>query len=457
LEEENMEEKIEELEIKIKELLNEKKYHEIRETLQDLNEADIAEIIETIENRDDVVRVFRLLSKDNAADVFAYIPVEYEQMIIESLTAREIGQVMNDLYSDDAVDMLEEMPASVVKKVLAATDSETRQDINNLLKYPEDSAGSLMTVEFANLRTYMDVMDALKKIRSTGIDKETINVCYVTDPQKHLLGIVTLRQLILADPEDKIKDLMDENVITVHTLDDQEEVAKQFQKYDFEAMPVVDNENRLVGIITVDDVMDIIEEEATEDIEMMAAITPTDQPYTKTTVWETYKKRIPWLMLLMISASITGKIIQGFESALSACVVLTSFIPMLMDTGGNCGSQASVSIIRALSLDEVEFRDLPLIVWKEIKVSLIVGLTLAVANFIKIMLIDQTTVLVAFVVCITLFVTIVVAKFVGCSLPVIASKIGFDPAVMASPFITTIVDALSLIVYFNVAGIFLNL
>ncbi len=452
-----MEEKIEELEIKIKELLNEKKYHEIRETLQDLNEADIAEIIETIENRDDVVRVFRLLSKDNAADVFAYIPVEYEQMIIESLTAREIGQVMNDLYSDDAVDMLEEMPASVVKKVLAATDSETRQDINNLLKYPEDSAGSLMTVEFANLRTYMDVMDALKKIRSTGIDKETINVCYVTDPQKHLLGIVTLRQLILADPEDKIKDLMDENVITVHTLDDQEEVAKQFQKYDFEAMPVVDNENRLVGIITVDDVMDIIEEEATEDIEMMAAITPTDQPYTKTTVWETYKKRIPWLMLLMISASITGKIIQGFESALSACVVLTSFIPMLMDTGGNCGSQASVSIIRALSLDEVEFRDLPLIVWKEIKVSLIVGLTLAVANFIKIMLIDQTTVLVAFVVCITLFVTIVVAKFVGCSLPVIASKIGFDPAVMASPFITTIVDALSLIVYFNVAGIFLNL
>ncbi len=452
-----MEEKIEELEIKIKELLNEKKYHEIRETLQDLNEADIAEIIETIENRDDVVRVFRLLSKDNAADVFAYIPVEYEQMIIESLTAREIGQVMNDLYSDDAVDMLEEMPASVVKKILAATDSETRQDINNLLKYPEDSAGSLMTVEFANLRTYMDVMDALKKIRSTGIDKETINVCYVTDPQKHLLGIVTLRQLILADPEDKIKDLMDENVITVHTLDDQEEVAKQFQKYDFEAMPVVDNENRLVGIITVDDVMDIIEEEATEDIEMMAAITPTDQPYTKTTVWETYKKRIPWLMLLMISASITGKIIQGFESALSACVVLTSFIPMLMDTGGNCGSQASVSIIRALSLDEVEFRDLPLIVWKEIKVSLIVGLTLAVANFIKIMLIDQTTVLVAFVVCITLFVTIVVAKFVGCSLPVIASKIGFDPAVMASPFITTIVDALSLIVYFNVAGIFLNL
>ena len=452
-----MEEKIEELEIKIKELLNEKKYHEIRETLQDLNEADIAEIIETIENRDDVVRVFRLLSKDNAADVFAYIPVEYEQMIIESLTAREIGQVMNDLYSDDAVDMLEEMPASVVKKVLAATDSETRQDINNLLKYPEDSAGSLMTVEFANLRTYMDVMDALKKIRSTGIDKETINVCYVTDPQKHLLGIVTLRQLILADPEDKIKDLMDENVITVHTLDDQEEVAKQFQKYDFEAMPVVDNENRLVGIITVDDVMDIIEEEATEDIEMMAAITPTDQPYTKTTVWETYKKRIPWLMLLMISASITGKIIQGFESALSACVVLTSFIPMLMDTGGNCGSQASVSIIRDLSLYEVDFRDLTLIVWKEIKVSLIVGLTLAVANFIKIMLIDQTTVLVAFVVCITLFVTIVVAKFVGCSLPVIASKIGFDPAVMASPFITTIVDALSLIVYFNVAGIFLNL
>ena len=314
-----------------------------------------------------------------------------------------------------------------------------------------------MTVEFVDLRAYMSVMDAIERIRKTGVDKETINICYVTDVQKHLLGIVTLREIILADAKESIKDLMNENIITVHTLDDQEEVAKQFQKYDFAAMPVVDNENRLVGIITVDDVMDILEEEATEDIEMMAAITPTDQPYMKTSVFETYRKRIPWLLLLMISASITGKIIQGFEAALSTCVILTAFIPMLMDTGGNCGSQASVSVIRALSLDEVEFKELPQIIWKEMQVSILVGATLSLANFGKILLIDRTSILVAFVVCMTLFVTVVVAKLVGCTLPILASKIGFDPAVMASPFITTIVDALSLIVYFNVAGIFLGL
>ncbi len=452
-----MEERIEELERLIKELLEKRQYHQIRELLADYNEADIAEVIETIDNKEDVVRLFRLLPKDNAAEVFSYIPVEYEQMIIESLTTREIGQIMNDLYSDDAVDMLEEMPANVVKKVLAATDKETRRDINSLLKYPEDSAGSIMTVEFVDLCAYMSVAGAIERIRQTGVDKETINICYVTDAQKHLLGIISLREIILSHAEDMIKDIMNENIITVHTLDDQEEVAKQFQKYDFTAMPVVDNENRLVGIITADDIMDILEEEATEDIEMMAAITPTDQPYMKTSVWETYKKRIPWLLLLMISASITGKIIQGFEAALSSCVILTSFIPMLMDTGGNCGSQASVSVIRALSLDEVEFKQLPLVIFKEIQVSLMVGATLSIANFIKILVIDQTSILVAFVVCMTLFVTVVVAKFVGCALPVIASKIGFDPAVMASPFITTIVDALSLLVYFNVAGIFLNL
>lgn len=452
-----MEEKIEELERQIKDLLAVKKYHQIREILVDLNEADIAEIIETIDDKEDVVRIFRLLPKDSAADVFSYIPVEYEQMIIESLTNLEIGQIMNDLYSDDAVDMLEEMPANVVKRVLAVTDKETRREINSLLKYPEDSAGSIMTVEFVDLRAYMSVSDAIERIRKIGLDKETINICYVTDAQKHLLGIITLREIILADANESIKELMTENAITVHTLDDQEEVAKQFQKYDFAAMPVVDNENRLVGIITVDDVMDILEEEATEDIEMMAAITPTDQPYMKTTVWDTYKKRIPWLLLLMISASITGKIIQGFESALSSCVILTAFIPMLMDTGGNCGSQASVSVIRAISLDEIEFSELPKVIWKEMKTSLLVGATLSIANFVKIMLIDQTTTLVAFVVCMTLFVTVVVAKLVGCVLPIIADKIGFDPAVMASPFITTIVDALSLLVYFNVAGMFLNL
>lgn len=451
-----MEERIEVLEKQIKDLLNNKKYHQIRELLIDLNEADIAEIIETIEEKDDIVRIFRLLSKDIAAEVFSYIPVEYEQMIIESLTNREIGQIMSDLYSDDAVDMLEEMPANVVKRILAVVDKETRRDINNLLKYPDDSAGSVMTVEFVDLRAYMGVKDAITRIRKIGLDKETINICYVTDAKSHLLGILTLRELILAEEEDNIKELMTENVITVHTLDDQEEVVRQFQKYDFAAMPVVDNENRLVGIITVDDVMDIIEEEATEDIEMMAAITPTDQPYMKTSVFDTYKKRIPWLMILMISASITGKIIQGYEAALSTCVILTAFIPMLMDTGGNCGSQASVSVIRAISLNEIDFKELPTIIFKELRVSVLVGGSLAIANFVKVMIIDQTTLEVAFVVCLTLFVTVVVAKLVGCTLPVLANKIGFDPAVMASPFITTIVDALSLIVYFAIAGVLLG-
>lgn len=452
-----MDERIEEIEIQLKELLEVKDYYQIREILDDLNEADIADILEKFENEKDIVRLFRLQSKDRAAEVFAELPADYQQMIIESLTNREIGQIMNDLYSDDAVDMLEEMPANVVKRVLAATDQETRRDINSLLKYPEDSAGSIMTVEFVDLRAYMTVSDAIERIRKTGADKETINVCYVTDVQMHLLGILSLREIILADANVHIKDLMEDNVIMCHTLDDQEEVAKQFQKYDFQVMPVVDNENRLVGIITFDDVMDILEEEATEDIEKMAAITPTDQPYMKTTVWETYKKRIPWLLLLMISASITGKIIQGFEEALSTYVILTAFIPMLMDTGGNCGSQASVSVIRALSLDEVEFKELPLVIWKELKVSIMIGATLAIANFGKILLIDQTSIMVAAVVCMTLLVTVVVAKLIGCILPVLASRIGFDPAVMASPFITTIVDAMSLIVYFNVAGVFLHL
>jgi magnesium transporter len=452
-----MEKELDEIELEIKSLLEQKNYHAIRQILEDLNEADIAEIIEEIDDEEDSVRIYRLLSKDHAAEVFSYIPIEYERMIIQSLTTREISQVMNDLYSDDAVDLLEEMPANVVKKILAATDSQTRKDINSLLKYPEDSAGSVMTVEYVDLRADMTIGDAIHRIRKIGVDKETINICYITDAYKQLLGTVTLREIILADENEQISELMEENVITVHTLDDQEEVAKTFQKYDFSVMPVVDNEGRLVGIITADDVMDILEEEATEDIEKMAAITPTDTPYMKTSVFETYKKRIPWLLLLMISASITGKIITGFEDALASCVVLTAFIPMLMDTGGNSGSQASVSVIRALSLDEIEFKDLPKVIFKELRVAVMVGLTLAICNFFKILLIDQTSLLVAFVVCATLFVTVICAKFVGCVLPVVASKLGFDPAVMASPFITTIVDALSLIVYFNIATAFLNI
>lgn len=452
-----MEEKIEELEKVIKELLENKKYHLLRKVLEDENEADVAEVFETIENEESMVLLFRLLPKDEAAEVFAYLPIETQQTIIQLLTNTEVGQILNDLNSDDAVDMLEEMPANVVKKILALADVQTRRDINSLLQYPEDSAGSLMTVEYVDLRSFMTIDDAIKRIRKNGIDSETINYSYVTDAQKHLLGVISLREIILAKPDEKIEDLMDNNIITVTTLEDQEEVAKLFKKYDFAAMPVVDQENRLVGIITVDDVMDILEEEVTEDIEKMAAITPNDQPYMKTSVFETYKKRIPWLLLLMISASITGKIIQGFETALASCVILTAFIPMLMDTGGNCGSQASVSVIRALSLDEFDFHELPLVIWKELRVSILVGLTLAAANFLKILLIDHTTVIVAFVVCFTLFLTVIVAKLVGCILPVVASKLGFDPAVMASPFITTIVDALSLLVFFNIATAFLGI
>lgn len=377
--------------------------------------------------------------------------------MIQSLSNTEVGQILNDLNSDDAVDMLEEMPANVVKKILALADPQTRQDINSLLQYPEDSAGSIMTVEFIDLRSFMTINDAIERIRKKGIDSETINYCYVTDGQKHLLGVISLREIILAKPEEKIEDLMDDNIIIVTTLQDQEEVAKLFKKYDFAAMPVVDQENRLVGIITVDDVMDILEEEMTEDIEKMAAITPNDQPYMKTSVLETYKKRIPWLLLLMISASITGKIIQGFETALASCVVLTAFIPMLMDTGGNCGSQASVSVIRALSLDELDFHELPLVIWKEFRVSFLIGLTLALCNFLKVIVVDRVSITIAFVVCFTLFLTVITAKLVGCVLPVIASKLGFDPAVMASPFITTIVDALSLLLFFNIAAVFLGI
>lgn len=452
-----MENRIELIKEEIRVLLEEKNYFKVREHLSVLNEADVAEIIEEIEDKESVIRIFRLLQKDKAAEVFAHIPSEYAQMIIESLTNVEIGQIMADLFSDDAVTLLEEMPANVVKKVLAATDKETRRDINNLLKYPEDSAGSVMNVDFVDLKAYMTVLDAIERIRQVGAGMETINVCYVTDAQKRLIGIITLRDMVLSHVEANIKELMDENVITVHTLDDQEEVAKKFQKYDFAAMPVVDNENRLVGIITVDDVIDILEEEATEDIEKMAAMTPTDQPYMKTSILDTYKKRIPWLLLLMISASITSTIIRGYEEKLQAVIILSAFIPMLMDTGGNCGSQASVSVIRALSLDEIDFSSLPKIMWKELRVSLLVGVTLSLANFAKIMIFDNTTPMIALTICLTLFVTVVISKLVGCVLPVIAYKMKMDPAVMASPLITTIVDALSLIVYFRVAVLLLHI
>jgi magnesium transporter len=379
--------------------------------------------------------------------------------MITVMSEKEAGSILDELYADDAADLLEEMPANVVKKLLASASPETRRDINHLLNYPEDSAGSIMTVEFVDLKQNLTVAQAIERIRKVGIDRETINVCYVLDNNRKLLGTVALRYLLLKNPDEVIGEIMHENVVTIKTTDDQEQVARTFQKYDFTAMPVVDSEDRLVGIITVDDVVDIMEHEATEDIEMMAAITPTDKSYMKTSVFETYKKRIPWLLLLMISATFTGKIIQHYEEAIAAggYLVLTSFVPMLMDTGGNSGSQASVSIIRSLSLDEIEFGDIFRVMFKEFRVAILCGVTLACTNFVKLLIIDRVTLTVAFVVCLTLLITVTAAKLVGSALPMIAKKIGFDPAVMASPFITTIVDALSLMIYFGIATEMLGL
>ena len=439
----------------IRELIDSKQYTRLRQMLSELNDADIAALLEEMEEQD-MLKVFRILPKDLAADVFSYMDVDNQQFIITSLSDRDAANIVDNLMADDAADLMEEMPANVVKKILANASLETRRDINHLLRYPEDSAGSIMTVEYVDLKENLTVDEAIARIRKIGVDSETINICYVLDSRRKLVGTVALRYLLLSQPDEVISDIMHENVISISTMMDQEEVARQFQKYDFTAMPVVDNENRLVGIITVDDIVDILQEEATEDIEKMAAIVPSDKPYMKTGVLETWKKRIPWLLLLMVSATFTGRIIASYESALSACMVLSTFIPMLMDTGGNAGSQASVSIIRGISLDEIRFYDLPGVIWKEARVALLCGVTLSAANFVKLMLFDRVAVQVAFVICITLVVTVFVAKIVGCSLPMLAKKIGFDPAVMASPFITTIVDALSLVIYFQIATVLLQ-
>ena len=440
----------------LQELLESRQYTLLRQTISDMNTVDIATAMGEMEEEDSL-KMFRILPKDMAADVFADLELDNQQYIINSLSDREASSIIDNLMADDATDLLEEMPANVVKRILANASPETRADINHLLRYPEDSAGSIMTVEYVDLREDMTVNDAIERIRKKGVDSETINICYVVTKQKVLVGTVALRYLLIMKPDEIIGEIMNTNVISINTMTDQEEAARLFQKYGFTAMPVVDNESRMVGIITIDDVVDILEEEATEDIEKMAAIVPSDKPYPKVGIFETYKNRIPWLLFLMISATFTGAIITGFEDALSAYVILTAYIPMLMDTGGNAGSQASVSIIRGLSLKEIEFEDLFKIIWKEIRVAVLCGLTLAVANFVKLLLLDHLAVPVAAVICLTLLIVVLIAKLVGCCLPMLASRIGFDPAVMASPFITTIVDALSLLVYFNIATKMLHL
>ena len=452
----------------LRKLLAEKKYATLREILITMNPADIAAIFNELEE-DRLPLLYRLLPKELAADTFVEMDQEAQELLIRGFSDSELKEVLDELFVDDAVDIIEEMPATVVRRILQQADPEMRKSINEILRYPESSAGSIMTTEYISLRPKMTVAEAITRIRRTGIDKETIYTCYVTK-DRTLIGVVTVKDLLLCDDDDKqISDVMIEKVISVNTHDDQEEVAQMFSKYNFMALPVVDGENRLVGIVTFDDAMDVMEEEATEDIEKMAAIIPSEKPYMSMTPFEIWKNRIPWLMLLMVSATFTGIIISHFESALAKLVILTAFIPMLMDTAGNSGSQASVTIIRGLSLNEIEFSDIMQIIWKEARVAVLCGLSLAVACFAKILLVDYlilgsfagVTVASPFVIigviCITLAITVLFAKVVGCTLPLFAKKLGFDPAVMASPFITTIVDALSLLVYFGVANIFLPL
>lgn len=440
----------------IRELLNKGQYTRLRQVIQELNDADIADYLEDMDE-EEIVKVFRILPKDIAADVFSYLELEFQQYVITSLSDKDAAHIINNMMSDDAKELMEEMPANIVKRLIANTDPDTRQAINHLMRYPEDSAGSIMTVEYVDLKEHYTVAQAIERIRKVGLDSETINICYVLDNKRTLVGTVGLRYLLLSDPDAVIGEMMHKSVVSLHTLMDQEEVARMFKKYEFTAMPVVDNEDRLVGIITMDDVVDILEEETTEDIEKMAALMPSDKPYLRMSVFEAFKKRIPWLLLLMISATFTGSIITSFESALSRYVVLTAFIPMLMDTGGNAGGQASAIIIRGLSLDEIEFGDWARVVWKEIRTAALCGLTLAACNFVKLLFFDRVGVSVAFVVCFTLLMAVIVAKVVGSTLPMLAKKIGMDPAVMASPFITTIVDAISLLIYFRVATIVLGI
>ena len=433
----------------IKELLEQKKYATVRDILLEMHPADVAQMFEDMDKRE-ISLLFRLMPKEQAAETFVELEADNQEALIKAFSDTELKEVLDELYLDDAVDIVEEMPANVVRRILQNTDEATRKMINEILKYPKDSAGSIMTIEYVNLKENMTVADAFQTIRRTGIDKETIYSCYVTDQNRYLKGIVSAKGLLLSESDALISEIMNDDVISVLTTDDREEAAQKLQMYDLLAMPVVDLENRLVGIITIDDAIDVIEQEATEDIEMMAAITPTDKPYLKTGVFETWWKRIPWLLLLMISATFTSVIINRYDTAL-ATLGLAAFMPMLMGTGGNAGSQASVAVIRALSLGEVEMGDIFRIVWKELRVSVLCGVTMAVATFGKLLLIDRPTTMTAVVVSLTLVATIVTAKLVGCILPVLAKRVGFDPAVMASPFITTIVDALSLIIYFDIA------
>ena len=445
----------------IEALIKNKQYARLRDLFLPMEPADIALLLEEA-GEEEMPLLYRLLPKELAAEVFVELESDSQEMLINGFSNPELSEVLDALQPDDAVVIGEEMPASVVIRTLDKATPEMRKSINEILQYPEDSAGSIMNMEFLSLKKDMTVEDAFKRIRRIGGELETINILYVTDPTRHLLGVLSVRDLLLAEEDDLIQDIMDPNVVSVNTMDDKEDVAQALSKYDFLAMPVVDKEQRLVGIVTVDDAMDVIEEETTEDFEKMAAMLPSDKPYLKSGIFATWRARLPWLMVLMLSATFTGMILNHYESALAACLVLNSYIPMLSGTGGNSGTQASVAVIRALSLDEVDFSDIFQVLWKELRVSLLCGVCLAGANFVKMQLVDRlllgnaaVTPMVCLVVCLTILFVVVFAKCVGCSLPILAEKIGLDPAVMASPFISTIVDATSLLIYFRFASWFL--
>lgn len=432
-------------------LIENKKINELRKFLENINSADFPSILENLDD-EKTIMVYRLLPKEQAAEVFVRLDSDDQERLINCLTDAEIKKVMNEIYMDDAADLIEEMPSNVVKRILANTKSENRKIINELLKYPDDTAGTLMTTEFVDLKENMTVEEAFASIKKTGLKKETVYNCYVLSDDRKLLGVIDIKDLLVAEKDEKIKDLMDTNVIQANTLEDQEEITKMFDKYDCVAIPVVDKEERLVGIITIDDVIDVIQEETLEDFEKMAAITPNDETYFKTSVFKHAKNRILWLLILMISATVTGSIITNFEEAIASLPILVAFIPMLMDTGGNSGSQASTLIIRGLAMDEISTKDLFRAMWKEFRVALMVGSVLALANGIRI-LVQYQDVKIAGVIAVTLICTVVMSKLLGCIMPICAKKLKLDPAIMAAPLITTIVDACSVLVFFNFASI----
>jgi len=438
------------------ELVREKKFRTLRQELSEMNEVDVAAFIEELDPEKTVV-VFRMLPKELASDVFACLELDKQQHIVSSITDREITNIIEDLSVDDAVDMVEELPANIVKRVLQNATPETRAQINEFLKYPENSAGSIMTDEYIGLRKTMTVEEAFAYIRQHGVEKETIYTCYVMDNKRTLEGVVTVRDLLMNPYETLIEDIMDTHVIKAQTTDDREEVVDLFNKYDLTSLPVVDKENRLVGIVTVDDAVDVMEEEATEDFEKMAAMTPSEKPYLKTGVFEMAMHRIPWLMFLMISAMLTGALLARYEAAFEVMPVLVTFIPMLMDTGGNCGSQASTMVIRGMAVGDIELSDVLKVLWKEFRVGLTCGLVLAAVNFVRLSIFNPGQVMVCTTVVMSMFFTIIIAKMIGCLLPMTAQRLGIDPAIMASPLITTLVDAISLTIYFELATTFLNL